>query len=173
MHSVCYSCVQLVSGKVFVVSLGQEREDNSVLLKQKLKSFQLIAVLLFSLNGNTALAATTDEPPEMNAIVVEVEVPSNHWKLSVDEVYEIDDELWVISSLKEISSKEILINDMFNLTEVVGVFAKQLPIRYYFVSNKMKNKNSNDDSKVFIKSKDELRDDMIFGRRLYSANDAE
>jgi hypothetical protein len=146
-----------------------------VLLKQELKTFQLIAAFLFSLNVNTALAAATDEPPEMNAIVVEVEVPSNHWKLSVDEVYEIDDELWVISSLKEISSKENLINDMFNLTEVVGVFAKQLPIRYFFVSNKMKNKNSNDDddSKVFIKSKDELRDDMIFGRRLYSANDAE
>jgi len=144
-------------------------------LKVEMKTLlrTLLITLLLGLFPGCATQGDEEEANsndmEMQTIYMEMQVPDANWKLAIEEIYEVDDELWVIAQLnREPGNAAQVITDVF---DTVGVFSLPKPIRYYVIGKTWSWGNS-DDGFNYIAKRTVLNDDLVFGKLLYSRNKA-
>lgn len=97
-------------------------------------------------------------------ITTEVEVPSSGYDLSIQGVYAVNNELWVVSRLDEVDPNapqaDVRISDRIVLN------APDTPIRQYIIGDRPE--GSFNEQYTFIDSRDPIVSQLESGRELYS-----
>lgn len=121
----------------------------------------LFFCIFFLILGCTA---ASKEKPAVRDVSVKITVPDMGWKISIEEVYRVGDEILVIAAL---SRKPGMAAQMITaISDTVTLAADpSLPVQS-FVTGKTWNWDG-DESCVFINSKNEIRDKLKGGTQLY------
>lgn len=97
-------------------------------------------------------------------ITTEVEVPSGGYDLSIQGVYAVNNELWVVSRLEEVDPNapqaDVRISDRIVLN------APDTPVRQYIIGDRPE--GSFNEQYTFIDSRDQIVSQLESGRELYS-----
>ncbi|NJN57499.1 MAG: hypothetical protein HC879_08350 [Leptolyngbyaceae cyanobacterium SL_5_9] len=97
-------------------------------------------------------------------ITTEVEVPSGGYDLSIQSVYAVNNELWVVSRLEEVDPSapqaDVRISDRIVLN------APDTPVRQYIIGDRPE--GSFNEQYTFIDSRDQIVSQLESGRELYS-----
>ena len=97
--------------------------------------------------------------------VVELQVPDTTWTIQIGEVYEIGNELWVISHLSQ-ETDVVGAQVISAVTDSLELDAPDLPVKYFVVG-----KNWHWDSGepyIYISSINDIESDLNAGRILYT-----
>ena len=96
-------------------------------------------------------------------ITPEVEVPSGGYDLSIQGVYAIDNELWVVSSLEEVDTEAP--EAAVRVSDRVVLNAPDMPIRHFIVGERPD--AAFNEQYTFINSREEISSELNAGRQLY------
>lgn len=111
--------------------------------------------------GNSA--AVSPERADRD-ISVSLTVPDTGWRIVIQEIYQTDGELAVISRL---SRRDGMAAQMITTaSDTVRVIAPELPVKHYILGKTWAWQNA--EPAIFLKSMDELGADVLKGTRLYS-----
>jgi hypothetical protein len=96
-------------------------------------------------------------------ITPEVEVPSGGYDLSIEAVYAVEDELWVVSSLEEIDpdAPEATVR----VSDRVVLNAPDMSVRHFIVGERPE--GTFNEQYTFINSREEISSELNAGRQLY------
>lgn len=96
-------------------------------------------------------------------ITPEVEVPSGGYDLTIQGVYAVDDELWVVSNLEEVdaSAPETAVR----VSDRVVLNAPDMPVRHFIIGERPE--SSFNEQYTFINSQEEIAPELSAGRQLY------
>ncbi len=102
------------------------------------------------------------EPVE-RTINPEVEVPSDGYDLTIQSVYAVNDELWVVSQLEE-TDPNAPQTDVYVSDQIV-INAPDMAIRHYIVGEQPE--SSFNSQYTFIDSRDQIASQLESGRQIY------
>ncbi|MGP1386943.1 MAG: hypothetical protein ACTS2F_25525 [Thainema sp.] len=94
----------------------------------------------------------------------EVEVPSDGYNLTIQSVYAVNDELWVVSQLEE-TDPNAPQADVYVSDQVV-INAPDMAIRHYIVGERPD--SSFNDQYTFIGNRDQISSQLEAGRQIYN-----
>lgn len=121
----------------------------------------LLLMAMVGCAGNSA-AVSTDRADR--DITVRLTVPDTGWSIDIQEIYQANGELAVISQL--FRSKGMAAQTITTVSDTARVnAAPDLPVKYYVVGKTWGWQNA--EPYIFIKSVDELDADVLQGMRLY------
>ena len=106
----------------------------------------------------------TANAEEKRTITVSLLSPSSGWSISIDEVYKVDKELWVIASLSNHPGPGLQV--ITTVKDSIEITAEDLPLKH-FVLGKTWNWENKEDM-TFIKDRKDIADDLAKGTRLYT-----
>ena len=106
----------------------------------------------------------TANAEEKRTITVSLLSPSSGWSISIDEVYKVDKELWVIASLSNHPGPGLQV--ITTVQDSIEITAEDLPLKH-FVLGKTWNWENKEDM-TFIKDRKDIADDLAKGKRLYT-----
>jgi len=99
-------------------------------------------------------------------ITPEVEVPSGGYDLSIQEVYAVNNELWVVSDLEEVApgAPEAVVR----VSDRVVLNAPDMPVRHFIVGERPE--GTINEQYTFIDSREDIAPQLNEGRQLYNQN---
>jgi len=103
---------------------------------------------------------------EEKEITVKMTVPDATWSIAIDEVYEVGDELWVVSIVSQnpdMAGAQVISTVQASLT----IAAPDLPVKHFIVGKTWNWKN--EEPYIFIKDLKQIDDQLQSGKRLYQA----
>ena len=106
----------------------------------------------------------TANAEEKRTITVSLLSPSSGWSISIDEVYKVDKELWVIASLSNHPGPGLQV--ITTVQDSIEITAEDFPLKH-FVLGKTWNWENKEDM-TFIKDRKDIADDLAKGKRLYT-----
>ncbi len=104
-----------------------------------------------------------DADREERTITAEVEVPSSGYDLSVQSVYVVDNQLWVVSQLEETDSNAP--QATVRVSDRLVINAPDMPVRHYVIG-KRPSGNFNEQY-TFIDDRQQIASQLESGRQLY------
>ncbi len=114
----------------------------------------------------TILACThvhgADELVKKQDISISVSVPDMGWKINIQEVWQVEKELWVISVLSR--SSDMAAQMMTNVSDSVTAETHFFPVRHYVLGKTWKWKNK--EPYVFLNNRKEIEEKLKKGKRL-------
>ncbi|MCP4107320.1 MAG: hypothetical protein GY749_17550 [Desulfobacteraceae bacterium] len=123
-----------------------------------MKKFLLLTV--------TILACThvqgADQMLKKQDISVSVSVPDMGWKIKIQEIWQVEKELWVISVLNR--SSDMAAQMMTNVSDSVTAETPSFPVRHYVLGKTWKWKNK--EPYVFLNDRKEIEGKLKKGKRL-------
>ena len=119
------------------------------------KLTMILSALLLSM---TTLAAKEKE------IAVKLTVPDTSWSIAISEVYQVKNELWVISTLSQAKGMMGLMV-ISTLKASVKVTGPNLPIKHFIIGKTWNWKNK--EPYTFIKDRKPIEKDLKSGKLLY------
>ena len=122
--------------------------------------FFLGALLLGALN-----VVFAQEQNENQTIQMKLMVPDTTWTLSINEVYQVGQELWVIAEVKQMG-QAFGLTMITTLEDQVTVKAPALPAKYYVMGKTWG--WVNEEPYTFIKSKSEIEPALKDAKQLFS-----
>ena len=106
----------------------------------------------------------TANAEEKRTITVSLLSPSSGWSISIDEVYKVDKELWVIASLSNHPGPGLQV--ITTVKDSIEITAEDLLLKH-FVLGKTWNWENKEDM-TFIKDRKDIAYDLAKGTRLYT-----
>jgi hypothetical protein len=97
-------------------------------------------------------------------ITPEVEVPSGGYDLSIQGVYAVNNELWVVSNLEEVDPNAP--ETVVRVSDRVVLNAPDMPVRHFIVGERPE--GTFNEQYTFINSRDEIAPELNAGRQLYN-----
>ncbi|MEC9004147.1 MAG: protease inhibitor I9 family protein [Planctomycetota bacterium] len=119
-------------------------------------TFGVMVLLLGGLGQDVAAPGIAVPGAKKRAISLQVTVPTSGWDLSIQEVYQVQKELWVISRLS--NKGGIALQVISQVKDSVSIPASSLPVKYFVLGTR-----SNIKSKVpyqFLKDRKMLDKDL-------------
>lgn len=104
--------------------------------------------------------ATADE----KEIKVELTVPDSAWSLSIEEVYEVGKEIWVISRVSR-ASDAFGLQVISTLSDSVKLDVAEAPKKHFIVGKTWGWKN--EEPYTFLKDRKEIEKELKSGKQLY------
>ena len=124
-----------------------------------MSSYAFYFALLFSLAG---IASCSGE--ESREITVEIQAPDGGWSISIEKVYRVEEELWVISRLQR--SPGMAIQQITTVSDRVEVAAPtHLTVRHWILGKTWNWENETDAR--FISSLDSLEEALQDAQLIY------
>jgi hypothetical protein len=115
----------------------------------------LLSIFLFAI---TALAA------EEREITVTLTVPDSAWAISIEEVHEVKNEIWVISNVSR--DPDVMGAQVISVVrDAVIMVAPDLPVKHFVIGKTWNWKN--EEAYTFIENRNNLDSELISGKRLY------
>ncbi|PZV22209.1 MAG: hypothetical protein DCF21_00695 [Leptolyngbya sp.] len=96
-------------------------------------------------------------------ITPEVEVPSDGYDLSIQGIYAVNNELWVVSQLDEVNADAPAAN--MRVSDRVVLNAPDLPVRHFIIGERPA--GTFNEQYTFIDSREAIASDLSAGRQLY------
>jgi len=96
-------------------------------------------------------------------ITPEVEVPSGGYDLAIQEIYAVDDELWVVSNLEEVNPEAP--ETTVRVSDRIVLNAPDMPVRHFVVGERPE--GTFNEQYTFINSREEISAELNAGRQLY------
>ncbi|PSN12973.1 hypothetical protein C7293_17865 [filamentous cyanobacterium CCT1] len=96
-------------------------------------------------------------------ITPEVEVPSGGYDLTIQGVYAVNDELWVVSQLDEVDADAP--EAVVRVSDRVVLNAPDMPVRHFVIGERPE--GTFNEQYTFIDSRDEIAPELNAGRQLY------
>ena len=96
-------------------------------------------------------------------ITVNLETPDPSWSITIDEIYQVEDEIWVISNLH--TEDGFWIQVISQAVDCKVVHAHDLPIRYFIFGKKWNWKNK--EPYVFLDDRKELDPKLKYAKVIY------
>jgi zinc protease len=123
----------------------------------------LWVLLLMAMVGCAGNSAAVSADRADRDITVRLTVPDTGWSIVIQEIYQTNGELAVISQLSR--SKGMAAQMITTVSDTARVNAPDLPVKHYVVGKTWGWQNA--EPYIFIKSVDELDADVLQGMRLY------
>jgi hypothetical protein len=117
----------------------------------------LLSALIFS---TTVLGA------EGREITVTLTVPDAAWAIAIDEVHEVNNEIWVISTVSR--DPDVMGAQVISIVKAsVKLAAPDLPVKHYIIGKTWGWKN--EEPYTFINNLKELERELKYGKLLYKS----
>jgi zinc protease len=110
------------------------------------------------------ILSTTALGAEEREITVTLTVPDTMWAISIDKVYEVKGEIWVISTVSR-SSEGMGAQVISEVKASVKLAAPDLPVKHYIIGKTWRWENK--EPYTFIKNVKELERELKSGKLLY------
>ncbi|MFZ9937019.1 MAG: hypothetical protein ACO3JG_08135 [Luteolibacter sp.] len=101
---------------------------------------------------------------ENKEIMVELKVPDSAWTISIEEVYQVGNEVWVISRVSrapDVFGLQVISTIKDSLTLAIA----ELPVKHFIVDKTWNWKN--EEPYTFIKDLKLIEKDLMSGKQLY------
>ncbi|WP_026072397.1 hypothetical protein [Nodosilinea nodulosa] len=98
-------------------------------------------------------------------ITPEVEVPSGGYDLTVQGVYAVNNELWVVSQLEQVDANAP--SEPVRVSDRVVLNAPDMPVRHFVIGDRPN--GSFNEQYTFINSREEIASQLNDGRQLYES----
>ena len=106
---------------------------------------------------------------EQKEITVKMTFPDATWSIAIDEVYEVEDELWVISIVSQ--NPDMIGAQVISTVQAsLNLAAPDLPIEHFIIGKTWDWKN--EEPYTFIEDQGQLADELESGKLLYKAGEA-
>ncbi len=115
------------------------------------------------------LLCTTTQGAGITNITVELTVPDAAWTLAIEEVYKVENEIWVISRLSR-PAGVMGIAVISKVRDSVGI-APDLPVKHFIIGKTWGWENK--EPCIFIEDLKEIEKDLKVESRLYKRPDKE
>ena len=127
-----------------------------------------ISVFCLSMKPNISNSKTdTDGKPR--EISVSVTVPDTAWSISIDEIYLVNREVWVISRLERAPLMAAQI--ISTISDTIHVKAPMFPVIHYVIGKTWKWQSEG--KTIFIKSTGELSDSLSKAEKIFDKKKSE
>lgn len=138
---------------------------------QKLTNLVLIVSLLGVVGLSKNLSATTtDKEMPSKFIEVRLSVPDTTWNIKINEIYQVGEELWVISQLSQLSEGMMGLMMISDVHDRIKMDSPSLPIKHYILGKTWGWENSEANTH-FINSLDDIKAQLDSGKKLYPDRD--
>jgi hypothetical protein len=97
-------------------------------------TFGVMILLLGGLGQDVAAPGIAVPGAKKRAISLQVTVPTSGWNLSIQEVYQVEKELWVISRLS--NKGGIALQVISQVKDSVSISASSLPVKYFVLGTR-------------------------------------
>lgn len=115
---------------------------------------------------STLLFSTTALETEEREITVTLTVPDSAWAIAIEEVHEVKDEVWVISTVSR--DPDVMGAQVISIVEASVKFAApDLPVKHFVIGKTWGWKN--EEPYTFIKNLKELEKELKSGKLLYKS----
>jgi hypothetical protein len=118
--------------------------------------------LVFLFSGIVVFSIHAEEN-EVKMIEVTVTVPSGGWKIAIEEVHQVDKELWIISKLTK--PRGFATMAISKVSAKLELEAPDIPVKHFVMGKSWGWKN--EDPVTFIDSTDSLKEKLAGGKRLF------
>jgi len=124
---------------------------------------KLILTLLCLISFFPACGST--EGDDKNIISIELTVPDAAWEIEINEIYEVENELWVIAELNRKTGFAAQV--ISKIKDSVEIHHKKLTVKYYVIGKIWQWENKEEIH--FIKSKSDIEDYIKNREQIYKA----
>lgn len=115
---------------------------------------------------STLLFSTTALETKEREITVTLTVPDSAWAIAIEEVHEVKDEVWVISTVSR--DPDVMGAQVISIVEASVKFAApDLPVKHFVIGKTWGWKN--EEPYTFIKNLKELEKELKSGKLLYKS----
>jgi hypothetical protein len=125
---------------------------------------KIFIIMLLSGVFSCSWASNYHGNQQMTTIAVSLEAPDSGWKLTIEEIRQVDEELWVLATLKK-DPNLFAMAMITTVSDAVTIQAPALPIKY-FIQGKTWNWENKEPYR-FINSKSEIEAKFNRGKRLF------
>ena len=122
-----------------------------------MKMMKILMVLWLALSAITAGA-------EEKQLEVQLTVPDSAWKISIDSVHQVNQEIWVVSTVSrdpDLMGAQVI----STITATVNIDADDLPVKHFVIGKTWNWENEENDT--FIKDQKQIEKDLATGKVLY------
>lgn len=122
----------------------------------------ILAVLMGLMLCAIALGVPVNKGDKME-ITIKLKVPDAGWKISIDEIYQVKNELWVISNLRRppMTAAQVI----STASDTVKVDTPDLPFKYYVLGKRWGWEN--EEPYIFLKSREEIEAQLKTATLIY------
>ena len=124
----------------------------------------LIAICIVSsvITGCDEGSSNTEESKQI--ISLSLRVPSTNWSLDIQEIWQVENELWVIATLGTVGDAGGAAISI--VTDSVEIIAEDLPIKYFILGKTWNWENQ--EPYTFINNKNEIEQSLNNGRLIFA-----
>jgi zinc protease len=108
-------------------------------------------------------AVNSSEKEIMRDVVVRMAAPDTGWAIKIREIYQVNEEIWVISSLNR--RQGMAAQSITNVSDAISMSLPEMPVKHFVLGKTWKWRNN--EPYTILKGLDEIKADLESGRLLY------